>query len=99
MRVKVHTIRIGRLARGEEADESSSERSSSSPFFKSGQNRSVEVMQQLARAHGEHVGAAMKWVEAVKKVGFSTQDAPTSSSASTVKLRNHNSGTKFRAVS
>ena len=37
--------------------------------------RMTVVMQQLARAHGENVGAAMKWVETVKKVGFSTQDA------------------------
>ncbi len=38
-------------------------------------SRMTVVMQQLARAHGENVGAAMQWVEAVKKVGFSTQDA------------------------
>ena len=33
------------------------------------------VTEQPARAHGENVGAAMKWVKSVKKIGFSTQDA------------------------
>ena len=38
-------------------------------------SRMTVVMQQLARAHGENVGAAMQWAEAVKKIGFSTPDA------------------------
>ncbi|MBI4875416.1 MAG: hypothetical protein HY822_12350 [Acidobacteria bacterium] len=38
-------------------------------------SRMTVVTQHLARAHGENAGAAMRWVEAVKKIGFSTQDA------------------------
>src|SRR5512140_1720644 len=38
-------------------------------------SRMTVVTQHLARAHGENGGAAMRWVEAVKKIGFSTQDA------------------------